>query len=73
MLAHFADCLRTACAPQARGADARAALEIVHAAYLSSQEGSKISLPLRRSLDIRAIMRSPGAAPRTLPPPNASR
>ncbi|HZP81262.1 MAG TPA: Gfo/Idh/MocA family oxidoreductase [Chthonomonadaceae bacterium] len=73
MLSHFADCIRTACAPQARGADARAALEIVHAAYLSTQEGSKISLPLRRSLDIRAIMRSPGAAPRPLPPPNASR
>ena len=49
MLAHFSECARGLCDPLVFGEDARAAQEIVHAAYLSSQEGHKVTLPLRRS------------------------
>jgi myo-inositol 2-dehydrogenase/D-chiro-inositol 1-dehydrogenase len=68
LLAHFGDCVRTACAPVVRGADARVALETVQAAHLSSQEGSKVSLPLRHTADSRAIERAP-KSPMFLPPP----
>ncbi len=57
MLAHFADCLPGSIRPEASAADARAAQEIVHAAYLSSFENIKVSLPLRRSVDIDAMLR----------------
>ncbi len=72
LLAHFADCVQTACAPLVRGADARAALEIVQAAYLSSQEGTKISLPLHRAAEPRALARPPRPSA-ALPPPDNMR
>ena len=57
LLAHFADCLPGEILPVVNAADARAAQEIVHAAYLSSFENIKVSLPLRRSVDIDAMLR----------------
>jgi len=39
------------------GREARQAMEIVHAAYLSTQDNSKVSLPLRRSPDIEPLYR----------------
>lgn len=51
LLLHFAECVRTGRAPRVSGTDARAALEVVLAANLSTDEGSKISLPLRRPPD----------------------
>ncbi len=59
LLAHFVECIQTGCAPLVRGADARAALEILQAAYLSAQEGHKVSLPLRRAADNRALGPAP--------------
>ncbi len=49
MLRHFAAAARGLVPPQTTAADARAALEIVHAAYLSTRDNLKVSLPLRRS------------------------
>lgn len=49
MLRHFAATARGLIAPRVTAADARAALEIVHAAYTSTLDSLKISLPLRRS------------------------
>lgn len=60
LLRHFAACVRTGVPPLLQAADARAALEIVHAAYLSTQEDSKVSLPLRQSPDIAMLLRAIG-------------
>ncbi len=49
MLRHFAATVRDLAPPRVTAADARAALEIVHAAYTSTLDSLKISLPLRRS------------------------
>jgi predicted dehydrogenase len=49
MLRHFAEVARGLTEPRVTAADARAALEIVHAAYTSTLDSLKISLPLRRS------------------------
>ena len=43
------------------GQDARAALEIVHAAYAASYDGVKVLLPLKQSPDIAAMLRDPNA------------
>lgn len=56
LLGHFAECLPGNVLPLVRAAAARAAQEIVHAAYLSSFENIKVSLPLRRSIDIDAML-----------------
>jgi len=49
MLHHFAETARGLASPRVTAADARAALEIVHAAYTSTLDSLKIALPLRRS------------------------
>ena len=49
MLRHFTETARGLAFPRVTAADARAALEIVHAAYTSTLDSLKISLPLRRS------------------------
>ena len=49
MLRHFAATARGLASPRVTAADARAALEIVHAAYTYTLDSLKISLPLRRS------------------------
>jgi predicted dehydrogenase len=43
---HLLDCLRTGAQPLTHGADARASLELVEAAYLSIREGRPVHLPL---------------------------
>ena len=63
MLNHFADCLVGLSRPRVLPADARAAQEIVHGAYLSAFENSKVTLPLRRSPDIEAMLRNPDDPP----------
>lgn len=73
LLLRFARCVREGRSPEATAADARAALEIVHAAFISTQEGVRVSLPLRREPDIADILRIALANPRALPPsPNPS-
>ena len=57
LLSHFADCLNGLAKPRIAAADGRAAQEIVHAAYLSSFENIKVGLPLRRSVNIEAMLR----------------
>ncbi|HZT43154.1 MAG TPA: Gfo/Idh/MocA family oxidoreductase [Chthonomonadaceae bacterium] len=47
LLEHFAACVRAGAAPRLTGADARAVQEIVYAASLSTQEGSKVTLPVK--------------------------
>jgi predicted dehydrogenase len=49
MLRHFTAAARSQEAPRVTAHDARAALEIVHAAYTSTLDSLKSSLPLRRS------------------------
>jgi predicted dehydrogenase len=49
MLRHFTAVARGLETPRVTASDARAALEIVHAAYTSTLDSLKISLPLRRS------------------------
>ena len=46
LLAHFADCVQNGNPPQVCGTDVRAAQEIVQAAYISTREGVKVTLPL---------------------------
>lgn len=50
-LEHFADCLRTGREPRVTGLDGRKVMEVLAAAYLSSQEETKIALPLTRDPD----------------------
>jgi len=56
LLDHFATALQEGTSPLSSGKEARIALEIVHAAYLSTHENLKVSLPLRRDPDIEAIL-----------------
>ena len=49
MLRHFAAAARGLTTPRVTASDSRTALEIVHAAYTSTLDNLKISLPLRRS------------------------
>ena len=56
LLRHFADVVQLGAIPQVTMADGRAALEIVHAAYLSAFENSKVLLPLLRPPDIEALL-----------------
>ena len=44
-LAHFIDCVRTDRPPLVTGADGRAVLEVIFAAYESARTGCKVSLP----------------------------
>ena len=68
LLRHFADCVQAGETPQVTPDGARHALEIIQAAYLSTQEKTRISLPLRRAPDIRQMLLLPGASLPTLPP-----
>jgi predicted dehydrogenase len=58
LLQHFADCVRGQSAPLRTGNDARLVQEVVHAAYLAAHEENKVSLPLSRSVDMNALLRS---------------
>lgn len=68
LLAHFADCVQLGDAPRVTPDDAYAALEIVQAAYVSTQEGLKINLPLRRVPDIARMLLPSASAFPLLPP-----
>jgi predicted dehydrogenase len=68
LLAHFAACVQAGELPAVTASDARAALEIVQAAYVSTYERTKVTLPLRRAPDIAGILQAFSAAPRALPP-----
>lgn len=60
LLDHAAEVVRgLASTLRVTGEDARAALEIVHAAYSASYEGLKVLLPLKQSPDIAAMFRDP--------------
>ncbi len=49
MLNHFANQVQSGDPANGSGVAARAALEVVHAAYYSARNGRKVTLPLRRS------------------------
>jgi predicted dehydrogenase len=51
-LRHFCDCIIHDREPAVGGADGRATVEILNAAYLSAREGRTVSLPLDRSPDL---------------------
>ena len=67
MLGHFADCVQLGATPQVTPDDAYAALEIVQAGYVSTREGIKISLPLRRPPDIARMLLPPNTPQPALP------
>ncbi len=60
LLDHAAAVLRGGAEARITGQDARAALEIVHAAYSASYESVKVRLPLKQSPDIASMLRDPG-------------
>ena len=53
-LAHFVDCIEGHAAPEVTGEDGRATLEIVHAAYESARQGTRVRLPFE-STAVRPI------------------
>jgi predicted dehydrogenase len=68
LLRHFADCVQADGTPRVTADDAYNALEIVQAAYVSTQERVKISLPLRHAPNIaQMLLPSPNSLP-ALPP-----
>ena len=68
LLRHFADCVQIGETPRVAPDDAYSALEIVQAAYVSTQERVKISLPLRRAPNIAQMLLPPANSLPTLPP-----
>jgi predicted dehydrogenase len=46
-LAHFIDCIRNDLEPKVTGADGKAVLEMIYAAYESAKTGKKVELPFR--------------------------
>ena len=46
---HFLTCIRTGERPRMPGEEARAALELVLAAYRSAEQGEKVTLPLTQA------------------------
>lgn len=66
LLVHFADCVQLGETPRITPDDAYASLEIVQAAYVSTQQNVKVSLPLRRLPDMAQILLNP-SHPSSLP------
>ncbi len=56
-LEHFCQCIIDDEDPYSSGADGRAVVEIVNAAYLSSWSGTKVKLPLTKSPDVRELLK----------------
>jgi len=54
-LRHFCDCILNDKEPAVTGADGRAVVEIINAAYVSSWEGRKVKLPLREGPDFKKM------------------
>lgn len=57
LLAHFLGCVRGAETPQADAESARRAMDVVHGAYVSTIESSKVALPLHRAPDFEMFFR----------------
>ena len=64
-LEHFVECIRENKQPITDGAEGRAVIEVISAAYLSAQEKREVTLPLTHLPDYEAFFRS--LAPR-IPP-----
>lgn len=64
-LEHFVECIRENKQPITDGAEGRAVIEVISAAYLSAQEKREVTLPLTYLSDYEAFFRS--LAPR-IPP-----
>jgi UDP-N-acetyl-2-amino-2-deoxyglucuronate dehydrogenase len=60
----FCDCILYDREPEVTGADGRAAVEIINAAYISTDEGRKVRLPLSEGPDFEAIFAKLRAASR---------
>ena len=73
LLRHFADCVQVGETPRVTAEDAYHALEIVQAAYVSTQERVKVSLPLRRAPNIAQMLLPPARSLPTLPPASSDR
>jgi UDP-N-acetyl-2-amino-2-deoxyglucuronate dehydrogenase len=54
-LEHFCECIVNDEEPQPNSADGRAVVEIVNAAYLSVMRGATVKLPLKESVDAKAL------------------
>lgn len=54
-LEHFCNCVLKDEEPAVTGADGRAIVEVINAAYLSAWEGRKVKLPLERSPDLQRV------------------
>lgn len=59
-LEHFCESIIKDEEPHSNGADGRAVVEIINAAYLSSWSGTKVKLPLTESPDVRRSLRELG-------------
>lgn len=55
-LEHFCQCIINDEEPYSSGADGRAVVEIINAAYLSASTGTRVKLPLTKSLDVRTFL-----------------
>ena len=56
-LEHFCKCIIDDEEPYSSGADGRAVVEIINAAYLSSSSGTKVKLPLTKSPDVKTFLK----------------
>ena len=56
-LEHFCECIINDEEPYSTGADGRAVVEIINAAYLSSWSGTKVKLPLTKSPDVKKFLK----------------
>lgn len=67
MLTYFAARVRSQTRPMIALNDVLTAMEIVHAAYASTFENAKITLPMRRSIDLAELIRAAEDQVRSLP------
>jgi hypothetical protein len=68
MLDYFSACATGQAEPQLNQRQFRVLLEVVHAAFISTLEASKVNLPLLRSPDLSAIIRTMLGDFKALPP-----
>lgn len=68
MLDYFSACATGQAEPQLNHRQFRVLLEVVHAAFISTLEASKVNLPLLRSPDLGAIIRTMLGDFKALPP-----
>ncbi len=68
MLNNFSDCAVGLAKPQHTARQFRVLLEVVHATFISTLESSKVNLPLLRSPDLDAVIRTMLGDFKALPP-----